>query len=433
MIDCCDTLACAITDVYSLHPSVYCRVLHPCARHVTPCSHLACTCSIIHCSLSVALAACAASPCLAPGGPVPPWWWLYSGDELGASTQNPSRRDTTLAFCWPQLVGTGGSTGDELADRFNLPGNSEQAVENSPSKLSNIFKFLNFTLPRQDFDSAQSILTNLGVVAALMLSVLIGVVVTMPDEESLRGDILHLSLSSPHFWCHFRNLNNESAIEFCNPEYTTYHFGTTDAAIICGKDGATQLKKAQEKNHPNGSSPWEGIIYGGRGPQTISVSKTSQGGLRILAVQRSLSKKLTRLQTAYLTRNIWSTWFQFQVHHSVWDQYTAVVCNGRIHFNGTLGLRRTFFANVDPHSVLPNMVSWLYCSSCLPFFGLYFCWSAWHLPRRAIIYRRCVFGGGQVVFWAQFRYSFFCWKEHVYLWLQWSMLLSFGFLSHLTT
>ena len=72
-------------------------------------------------------------------------------------------------------------------------------MENSPSKLSNIFKFLNFTLPRQDFDSAQSILTNLGVVAALMLSVLIGVVVTMPDEESLRGDILHLSLSSPHF------------------------------------------------------------------------------------------------------------------------------------------------------------------------------------------------------------------------------------------
>ena len=122
-------------------------------------------------------------------------------------------------------------------------------VESSrPQQLmSNICNFVTYFLPSQDVDSVHSVLLNFGVVAALMLSVVMSIVTTIPAEESVRGDILSLSLSSPHFRCHFAGASNKSTIDFCSPNFTTSNFGTNDAAVICGEDGATVLKTVQGK------------------------------------------------------------------------------------------------------------------------------------------------------------------------------------------
>ena len=87
----------------------------------------------------------------------------------------------------------------------------------------------------QDYDSVQSILINFGIVAALLLSILMTTMVSVPIEESVRGDILALSLSSAHFRCHFA-LPNADTIEICNPSFTVALFGTTNAADLC-RDG----------------------------------------------------------------------------------------------------------------------------------------------------------------------------------------------------
>lgn len=84
----------------------------------------------------------------------------------------------------------------------------------------------------QDYESVQAVLLNFGVVAALLLSMLLGLILTVPVEETVSGDILSLSLSSPHFRCHFAPANATS-IEICSPNYTIALFGTTNRTIIC--------------------------------------------------------------------------------------------------------------------------------------------------------------------------------------------------------
>ena len=88
----------------------------------------------------------------------------------------------------------------------------------------------------QDYENVQSILLNLGIVSALLLSILIGLVMSIPVEESARGDILSLSLSSPHFRCHFASVLNTTTIEMCSPNFTMAVFGSTKASVICNRD-----------------------------------------------------------------------------------------------------------------------------------------------------------------------------------------------------
>ena len=45
------------------------------------------------------------------------------------------------------------------------------------------------TLLDQDYESVQAILLNLGIVAALLLSIIVSLLLTVPTEESARGDI----------------------------------------------------------------------------------------------------------------------------------------------------------------------------------------------------------------------------------------------------
>jgi len=92
----------------------------------------------------------------------------------------------------------------------------------------------------QDSESVQSILLNFGIVAALLLSILLSLILTVPVEETVRGDILSLSLSSPHFRCRFAP-SNATAIEICSPNFTIAVFGTTNRTIIC-KDGPSLSK-----------------------------------------------------------------------------------------------------------------------------------------------------------------------------------------------
>mmetsp|Transcript_28728 Transcript_28728/g.42216 ORF Transcript_28728/g.42216 Transcript_28728/m.42216 type:complete len:494 (-) Transcript_28728:363-1844(-) len=88
----------------------------------------------------------------------------------------------------------------------------------------------------QDYESVVSILINFGIVAALLLSILIGLLMTIPAEEMTLGDIRSLSLSSPHFRCHFANKTTTNSIEICSPNFTKSLFGTTNATVLC-KDG----------------------------------------------------------------------------------------------------------------------------------------------------------------------------------------------------
>mmetsp|Transcript_31831 Transcript_31831/g.46522 ORF Transcript_31831/g.46522 Transcript_31831/m.46522 type:complete len:504 (-) Transcript_31831:103-1614(-) len=88
----------------------------------------------------------------------------------------------------------------------------------------------------QNYENVQSILLNFGIMAALLLSILIALIMTVPVEESARGDILALSHNSFRFRCHFASLNTSSTIELCSREHTMALFGTTNATIIC-KDG----------------------------------------------------------------------------------------------------------------------------------------------------------------------------------------------------
>jgi len=93
----------------------------------------------------------------------------------------------------------------------------------------------------QDYEGAQSILTSFGIVAALLLSILLSLIMTVPIEESVLGDILSLSLSSPHFRCHF--VGDANTIEICSESFTIALFGTTNATIICNDVGPSMTRR----------------------------------------------------------------------------------------------------------------------------------------------------------------------------------------------
>jgi len=67
-----------------------------------------------------------------------------------------------------------------------------------------------------------------------------GLILTVPVEESVRGDILHLSHTSFRF----------STIELCNREHTIALFGTTNVTIICNDGPSVLTTRKKEQNTP---------------------------------------------------------------------------------------------------------------------------------------------------------------------------------------
>ena len=116
-----------------------------------------------------------------------------------------------------------------------------------PSKpQSFLLRFIQASLS-QDYESVQSILNSFGIVAALLLSILLSLMMTVPVEESVRGDIFSLSLSSPHFRCHF--VGDANTIEICSESLTIALFGTTNATLICNDVGAS-MTRTNNGYHP---------------------------------------------------------------------------------------------------------------------------------------------------------------------------------------
>jgi len=119
-------------------------------------------------------------------------------------------------------------------------------LSNAESKSKSWWQRFRNALPEvlQDYDKVHSILVNFGVVTALLLSIHIALMMSVPVEESIKGDILSLSLSSPHFRCHVRSLNNHSTIndtiEICSPKFTKSLFQTTNATVICNNGNSLQ-------------------------------------------------------------------------------------------------------------------------------------------------------------------------------------------------
>jgi len=77
-----------------------------------------------------------------------------------------------------------------------------------------------------------------------------GLILTVPVEESVRGDILHLSHTSFRFCCHFASINASSTIELCSREHTIALFGTTNATIICNDSPSVLTTRKKEQNAP---------------------------------------------------------------------------------------------------------------------------------------------------------------------------------------
>jgi len=65
----------------------------------------------------------------------------------------------------------------------------------------------------QEYESLQSILINFGIVGALLLSILLGLIMTIPVDEIVKADIAILALSSPYFRCYFALLNPTTTLE----------------------------------------------------------------------------------------------------------------------------------------------------------------------------------------------------------------------------
>jgi len=121
------------------------------------------------------------------------------------------------------------------SQNINITKEEHDKTKDDSKSMTTLWRCLNVILERilaQDYESVQSILVNFGIVAALLLSILLSLILTVPFEESARGDILSLSQTSAHFRCHFAP-SNTTTIEFCSPNFTIALFGTTDRTIIC--------------------------------------------------------------------------------------------------------------------------------------------------------------------------------------------------------
>ena len=117
----------------------------------------------------------------------------------------------------------------------------------------------------QDFDRVMQFLGNLGVIAALLASLLFGIVMTIPHEEMVRGDIQHLSLVSPAFRCRFAP---NASLEICSASFMDAHAAHTnrqcdwrDAACRSEYCDLLRCMKAREERRASSVAKTEGSSY----------------------------------------------------------------------------------------------------------------------------------------------------------------------------
>eukprot|EP00277_Geminigera_cryophila_P038425 CAMPEP_0173089690 /NCGR_PEP_ID=MMETSP1102-20130122/26187_1 /TAXON_ID=49646 /ORGANISM="Geminigera sp., Strain Caron Lab Isolate" /LENGTH=416 /DNA_ID=CAMNT_0013973847 /DNA_START=275 /DNA_END=1525 /DNA_ORIENTATION=+ len=127
---------------------------------------------------------------------------------------------------------------------------------------------------------------------------------TVPVEESVRGDILSLSLSSPHFRCHFASLTPTSTLEFCSTNYTMSVFGTTDANVIC-KDGYRLLAEKRKSYafydfKPTFLCAADIVRQVGGGGTSFNFVKTAGGGCSSSSMTEAYRVANNISQSAYL-------------------------------------------------------------------------------------------------------------------------------------
>ena len=94
-------------------------------------------------------------------------------------------------------------------------------------------------------DTVISLLTNMGVVSALLASLLFGIVMTIPHEETMLGDKRFLSISSLAFRCQFADWSDPGmTLEICSPELTVLNvqkaISPMDVSCNDGKDWLDQ-------------------------------------------------------------------------------------------------------------------------------------------------------------------------------------------------
>jgi len=168
----------------------------------------------------------------------------------------------------------------------------------------------------QDHDSVQSILINFGIVAALLISILMTTMVSVPIEEGVYGDILSMALSSPHFRCHFASPTD--TIEICSASFTTAMFGSTIAAVLC-KNGASMPPISGRKwtrfycagDIPRairgGGGLWEGETYE-PGCSTSSFKEAARVAMNI-SESDYLAYMMEELPAS--DQEVWTSWFGF--------------------------------------------------------------------------------------------------------------------------
>jgi len=86
-----------------------------------------------------------------------------------------------------------------------------------------------------------SLLTNMGVVSALLASLLFGIIMTIPQEEVYLGDKRQLSFNSLAFRCQFADWSDpDMTLEICSPELTALNvqkaMSPIDVSCNDGKD-----------------------------------------------------------------------------------------------------------------------------------------------------------------------------------------------------
>jgi len=106
---------------------------------------------------------------------------------------------------------------EKMGTRLKLRDTLSAALAAKNVSCFNVFE----PLGSMSHDTVISLLTNMGVVSALLASLLFGIVMTIPHEEAMLGDKRFLSISSLAFRCQFADWSDpKMTLEICSPELT---------------------------------------------------------------------------------------------------------------------------------------------------------------------------------------------------------------------
>ena len=130
---------------------------------------------------------------------------------------------------------------EKMGTRLQLRDTLSAASTAKNVSCFNVFK----PLGSMNNDTVISLLTNLGVVSALLASLLFGIVMTIPHKETMLGDKRFLSISSLAFRCQFADWSDPGmTLEICSPELTVLNvqkaMSPMDVSCNDGKDWLDQ-------------------------------------------------------------------------------------------------------------------------------------------------------------------------------------------------